>query len=179
MKTIVTAAPTVEPVSLEEAKEQLRIEPSFTEDDAYISSLISVARDRCENYCNNYFTEQSISILYQGLPDTVNYFPYPNLTVTSITYTDPDNAQQTVPVSDYTVDAINQAVTFSVIPNAINWQINADTAEPVQIVGVQQAIKIMVTDMYELRTESVLGVSVAENPALKAMLYPYRLSLGI
>lgn len=179
MRTIVTVTPTVEPVTLNEAKEQLRIEQAFTEDDAYISSLISAARDRCENYCNNYFTEQSISILYQGRPETVNYFPYPNLTVTSITYTDQDNVQQTVPVSDYTVDSVNQTVTFSTIPDSINWQINADTAEPVQIVGVQQAIKIMVTDMYGLRAESVLGVSVEENKALKAMLYPYRLSLGI
>ena len=179
MKTIVLVAPTVEPVTLEEAKEQLRIEASFTEDDSYISALISASRDRCENYCNQYFTEQSIQILYEGFIPSVITLPYPGLTVTSVTYTDSDNAQQTVNPINYIVDATNQTITFTETYSSINFQVLATTSAPVQIVGVQHAIKIILTDLYELRTETAIGVSLAENPAVKALLYPYRESLGI
>lgn len=179
MKTIVLVAPTVEPITLDEAKEQLRIEAAFTLDDDYISALISAARDRCENYCNQFFTAQDISILYKGVIPALVCLPYPNLTVTSVTYTDSDNAQQTVDSGNYIVDPVNQTITFTSTFSSINYQVQATTAAPVQIVGVQHAIKLIVTDLYELRTETAVGVSLADNPALKALLYPYRESLGI
>jgi uncharacterized phiE125 gp8 family phage protein len=179
MKTVIVSAPVSEPITLSEAKEQLRIEDSFTEDDSYISALISVARDRCENYCNEFFTAQDIKILYQGTIPTIVNLPYAGLTVTSVTYTDSDNAQQAVSPASYIVDSTNQTITFTDSFNAINYQILATTSAPAQIVGVQQAIKIIITDMYELRTESVVGVSIAKNPALETILYPYRENLGI
>jgi len=179
MRTVITAAPIVEPVTLAEAKAQLRLDDDFTIDDDYISALISVARDRCENYCNQFFTEQSISLLYDvGFP-TMVFLPYPNLTVTSITYTDENNAAQTLDAGDYIFDSLNQTVTFKSDYTALNYQINATTSAPVQIVGVQHAIKMILTDLYELRTETAVGVSLADNPAVKALLYPYRLSLAI
>lgn len=179
MKTIVLVAPTTEPITLDEAKEQLRIETSFTEDDSYISALISSARDRCESYCNQFFTEQDIKILYSGSIPSVISLPYPGLSVTSVTYTDGDNVQQTVNPINYIVDATNQTITFTETYPAINFQVLAKTSTPVQIVGVQHAIKLILTDLYELRTETAVGVSLAENPAVKALLYPYRESLGI
>ena len=179
MKTIVLVPPTTEPVTLLEAKEQLRIEPAFTEDDSYITSLISVARDRCENYCNQFFTAQDIKMLAQGSIPLVIELPYEDLTVTSVTYTDFDNVLQTASPSSYTADEVNQTITFNTSFNAKNYQILATTSAPVQIVGIQQAIKMIVTDLYELRTETVVGASLADNPAVKALLYPYRESLGI
>jgi len=179
MKTIVLVPPLTEPVTLLEAKEQLRIEPAFTEDDSYISSLISVARERCESYCNQYFTEQDIKILYSGSIPSVVSLPYPSLTVTSVTYTDSDNAQQTVNPINYIVDSTNQTITFTNTYSALNYQVLATTSAPPKINGVQQAIKLILTDLYELRTETAVGVSLAENPAVKAVLYPYRESLGI
>lgn len=179
MRTIITTAATVEPVTLAEAKAQLRLDDLLTVDDDYISALISVARDRCENYCNQFFTEQGISLVYDvGFPSLL-FLPYPGLTVNSITYTDENNAQQTLDSADYIVDSINQTITFLDDYTAINYKVNATTSVPVQIVGVQQAIKMILTDLYELRTETAVGVSLSDNPAVKALLYPYRLSLGI
>jgi hypothetical protein len=179
MKTIVLVAPTVEPITLLEAKAQLRIESAFTEDDDYINALISVSRDRCENYCNQFFTVQSIKMLFEGALPVIGTFPFPGLTVTSITYTDKDNVLQTLAPADYIVDAVNQTITFTQGYDSINYQVLATTTVPVQVVGVQQGIKLMITDMYELRSETVVGVSITENPAVKAILYPYRLSLGL
>ena len=50
-------APFAEPITLSEAKEQLRLTALFTADDAYIASLISVARDQAEKYCNRLTTK--------------------------------------------------------------------------------------------------------------------------
>lgn len=179
MRTVITTAPTVEPITLDEAKAQLRIETAFTVDDDYISALISAARDRVESYCNQFFSAQSLSILYQGLIPTIITLPYPNLTVVDITYTDGDNVSQTIPSGDYIVDSLNQTITLTESYSSINYQVAATVVPPVQIVGVQQAIKIILTDLYELRTETAVGVSLVDNPAVKALLYPYRLSLGI
>jgi hypothetical protein len=179
MKTIVLVAPTVEPITLVEAKAQLRIESAFTEDDSYITALISVARDRCENYCNQFFTAQDIKMLFTGGIPTLVDLPYAGLSAISVTYTDKDNALQTLAPAKYTVDTVNQTVTFTESLDAINYQVLATTSAPVKIVGVQQAMKLMITDMYELRSETVVGVSIVENPAVKAILYPYRESLGI
>lgn len=179
MKTIVITPPVTEPVTLDEAKAQLRIESAFTLDDDYINSLISVARDRCENYCNQFFTEQSIAIVVEGKAEGFVDLPYPGITIDSITYTDPDNAEQSIDAADYVYNAETQKLNFVESFDSIDFTVNATTSAPAQIVGVQQAIKMMVTDMYELRTETVVGPSIADNPALDAMLYPYRKSLGI
>ena len=179
MKTVIVTAPTSEPITLDEAKAQLRIEPSFLLDDDYISALISVARSRCESYCNQFFTVQDISLLHRGqMPSTI-ILPYPGLTVTAIKYTDDNNVSQTLDPSAYIVDALNQVITITDTEQSIDYQVKATTSAPVEIVGVQHAIKMILTDLYELRTETVLAVSVADNPAVKVLLYPYRLSLSI
>ena len=180
MKTIIVTPPTTEPVTLEEAKEQLRIESTFTMDDSYISALISVARDRCESYCNQYFADQAIKVLYDGQMPIKICLPYPNMTVLNVTYTDSDNASQTLDGADYITDEVNQTITIIAnLPSTINYQVNSLVTAPAAIDGVEQAIKIIVTDLYELRTETAIGVSLAENPALKALLYPYRESLSV
>lgn len=45
----VATAPAMEPVSLEELKAQLRIEPSVTDEDTWLRSLLSAAREFVEN----------------------------------------------------------------------------------------------------------------------------------
>jgi uncharacterized phiE125 gp8 family phage protein len=171
IKTIIITAPLSEPVTLTEVKEQLRIEDSFTLDDDYLNSLISTARDRCENYCNQFFTVQDIALV--TVAESEVCLPYPNLTITSVEIED-------VATLEYSYDPDTQILTLTGSFNAGDkLKVYATTGAPVQIVGVEHSIKMIVDDMYELRSESVLGVSVAENPALKALLYPYRLSLGI
>jgi len=179
--TIVRVAPTVEPLTLAEAKAQLRIEDAFTLDDTYISSLIGAARDRVEKYCNRFFTEQQITILYDGTFPLVIDLQYPDLaSVESVQYTDSDFVLQTVTATDYAVDVDRQRISFKTVQEeGIDYRVNATTAAPEAIDGVYAAMLMMIADMYDLRTESVVGVSVNDNPAVLAALYPYRVTLGI
>lgn len=179
MKTVVITPAATEPVTLEEAKEQLRIESGFTDDDSYINSLVSAARDRCESYCNQFFTAQGIAYLYDGPVPTVIQLPYPNLTVTALKYTDTENADQTIDPSDYVVNPLDQTILVQTTVTAVSYRIEATTAAPAAFEGVTHAIKIILTDLYDLRTETVVGSSIAMNPAVKALLYPYRLELSI
>ena len=180
-ETIVRVAPTVEPLTLTEAKAQLRIEPAFTLDDDYINSLISMARDRAENYCNRFFTEQQITILYDGVMPLVIDLQYPGLaSVESLQYPDGDLVLQTVSAGDYVVDLDRQRITITGnVETGIDYRVNATTAAPVEFKGARAGMLMMLADMFDLRTESVVGVSVTDNPAVLAALYPYRVKLGI
>lgn len=179
MKTFIVTPTAVEPVTLSEAKAQLRIEDSFTMDDDYISALISAARDRCESYCNRFLTVKGIRIAINGSITGSYDLPYEGLTITAIKYLDALNVEQTVDTADYEYDADNQGLKFLVEITADAFSVYATTSSPVEQEGVKMAIKMIVTDLYELRTETAVGVSLADNPAVKAMLYPYRLELGV
>ena len=182
-KAVVTVAASVEPVTLDEAKDQLRIGTDFTLDDTYISGLINSARDRVEEYCNRFFTEQQVSLVFDGgFPSGSLTLPYPDLqTVDSIQYLDSGNTLQTVAGGDYFVDLISQTVYLvgSWPGDAKNYRINVTTGSPLDNEGVKASILMIVADLYEHRTETVLAATVSENPAVTAMLYPYRVNLGI
>jgi uncharacterized phiE125 gp8 family phage protein len=60
------AAPTVEPISLAEAKLHLRVD--FPDDDLLISSLIMAARFDAENKCNRALITQQWELVLDGFP---------------------------------------------------------------------------------------------------------------
>jgi len=185
-ETIVTVAPTIEPVTLAEAKAQLRLGSLFTADDAYITALISVARDRAEQYCNRFFSSQTVKIVYlASMPDGAGVngsieLPYSGLTVVSVGYTDSDGADQTIDSADYTYSPDTKRLSpVGSWPFAIDFTVTATTSAPVEYSGPKQAILMMLTDMYELRVESVVGASVAENKAVNTILTQYRENMGV
>lgn len=177
----VIAAPVSEPLTLDEAKAQLRLTSGFTADDTYITALIKVARDHAEKYCNRFFTEQTIALNYSGgVPDVIE-LPFPDLaSVSSFKYYDSEGAEQTIDPSGYSLDSERQIITVTSPPSgSAGYRVELVTGAPVEFEGAKQAMLMTLTDLYELRTESVIGAPVAENPAVKALYYPYRVNLGI
>lgn len=61
-----TQAPTVEPVTLAEAKLHLRVD--FADDDALITMLISAARAHAENVCRRAFVTQKWDLFLDAFP---------------------------------------------------------------------------------------------------------------
>lgn len=181
-KTVLKVAPAVEPITLDEAKTQLRLTALQTFDDVYISSLIPVARDRAENYTNRFFTEQQITIIWEaGFPVGSFFLPYPNLaSVDEVSYTDTFGVESVVDSGSYTFDSERQVLIATSWPSgAVSIKVDVTTGAPLEFEGAKQAMLMLLTDMYELRTESVIGASIADNPAVCNMLYPYRVNLGI
>lgn len=180
-KTIVVTPASTEPVVLAEACSQLRI--NIGDDDDHVNMLISMARDKAESYCNRYFTEQVIKIVFFGaFPQSGLDIPFPDLaSVDSIKYIDADNAEITLDPGDYSFFADSQVIypTSTFPGDAKSYTVTVTTGAPAELNGVKAAILMMMTDLYELRTESVVGFSVSENPAVANMLWPYRVNLGV
>lgn len=75
---VVSGAPEVEPVSISEAKEHLRI-VDFTDDDNYIASLITAARKWCEDYCERTFADCQYTVAFDDFPHIRIELPRPPL----------------------------------------------------------------------------------------------------
>jgi len=102
----VKSPPTVEPLSLTEAKLHLRVD--HTNDDALIPTLIKVAREWCEGFQNRAFVQQTIEAKRDNF-ETTMLLPIPPLKeVSSIQYVDANGDTQTLGTSVYDVDTISE-----------------------------------------------------------------------
>jgi uncharacterized phiE125 gp8 family phage protein len=108
----ISIQPTVEPVSLDEAKSHLRIDS--TDQDVLIASYIKTARVYCEQFQNRSYITQSWELWLDSFP-SVDFIeiPLPPLqSVTSIAYYDMTNTATTVLAAafgtTYFVDSKNE-----------------------------------------------------------------------
>ncbi|MBK8772648.1 MAG: phage head-tail connector protein [Rhizobiales bacterium] len=97
----VVTAPTIEPVTLAEAKVDLRVD--HTEDDTLITGLIVAARQEAEVLARRALINRTLEMALCGWPATAKiYLPYPPaVSVTSVTYYDISNVLQTMTAADY------------------------------------------------------------------------------
>lgn len=103
---VVASEPTVEPVSVAEAKEHLRI-VDFTDDDTYISGLISAARKWCEDYCDRTFADCQYTVAFDDFPAARIELPRPPLRLNS------ESAEATVSISYVDTDGSTQTMTWA------------------------------------------------------------------
>ena len=102
MEWLVSIAPTIEPVTLAEAKLHLKVEN--TADDDLITSLIKTARQWCEGYQNRSYITRTITLKTDKFPKVFR-LPRPQLlTVTSIKYIDLAGVEQTLDSGVYAID---------------------------------------------------------------------------
>lgn len=164
----VVTPPASEPITLVEAKSHLRVD--FPEDDAYITSLITVARDYAEGF-------QRKSISNQTLELTQNYFTTPIIlergpvrSVTSIKYTLEDGTVKTVDPSTYllTVDGYIVPKTYwptdrlQIVDGVkVVYEAGDSTAIPP---STKHAILLTIGHWYETREPIIVGKTVAKVP---------------
>mgnify|MGYP003649325872 CR=1 FL=1 len=98
-----TAAPSLEPVTLAEVKTHLRVD--HTDEDDYIAALISAAIEQLEGHVGilggRALVNQSWRQDFGGFAADLRLSLSPLVSVTSVTYYDADNAQQTLAASVY------------------------------------------------------------------------------
>lgn len=94
-----TSDPTTEPVSLAEAKAQLRVD--HTDEDTYISALVSTATAAVEEMTGRALITQTWSLSQNGAVDRVYLPKTPVQSIDSITYYDRDEVSQTATASDF------------------------------------------------------------------------------
>ena len=99
--------PAVEPVTLAEAKTHCRVDTST--DDAYISSLITAAREWCEAYCDETFVHTQYVMKLDAFPHEIE-LPRPpmassgTVTAVAVTYTLENQSTATLATNQYRVD---------------------------------------------------------------------------
>lgn len=183
----ITAAPASEPLTLEFVKNYLKVDG--TADDALITHLIKGARTSAEMILNMGLLEQTVEESFEGFPQYWHRNPLkaitlkrgPLIAISSISYYDTDNAQQTLAASKYTArrsDATLPVVTpapdeawpeTAGRPDAVTvtYQVGFADADSIPV-DILDAILLMVADSYDNRTDSVKRLPTGSRLKLQA-----------
>jgi uncharacterized phiE125 gp8 family phage protein len=163
MKLELITAPAAEPITLEEAKNHMRVEVDT--DDTIITNFIMTARRYCEKIQGRFYVTQTWDWFLDQFPEYPFDLPYPPLqSITHIKYYDKDGTEFTFSSAKYQVDVkgFQGRITLvfneswpSVSLKPINGVVirfvagyGAASAVPAEI---KTAIKILIAHWYENR----------------------------
>lgn len=184
MSQILTTPPTVEPVSLTEAKAHLRV--THSDDDTYISTLINSARSTVEQFCGAALLQQSWSVFCDAWPTQgiFNLPLNPIMSITDLLIYGEDDVAATLDPAHYFLDSASKPCRLILrggrsVPtpgrraNGIEIKLIAGfgagaSAVPNQI---KQALLIIIADWYASRGD----VDAGDLPlSARSLLAPYR-----
>lgn len=193
------SAPAAEPVTLAEAKRQLRLEVDDTAQDTYLAGLIKAARLQAEMVTRRAFVRRTFRQRLDAFPcgslEPLRLGPSPLGEVESIVYIDTAGAEQTWSDALYVVD--EDALPARVLPaygqswpsarlqpNAVTVTYSAgyaaDDGSPTDHAAnvpqtIKQAILLLVTHWFENRSPVVTSGQPIELPhAVGALLWGER-----
>jgi uncharacterized phiE125 gp8 family phage protein len=133
----VITKPTVEPVTLAEAKLHCRVD--VNDDDALITSLITTARTYCETFTGRAFCQQTLQLNLNRWPSKrAISLPRPPLrSVTSLTYYQTDGTPVVLTAgTDYLVDVDSEPGQI-ILPYGKSWPTNSlYPLNPIRIVYI-------------------------------------------
>ena len=205
MKYQIVSEVAIEPVTLSEARDHLRVipfgYPSVHPDDAYIESTIAAARQWVEEYIERPLVTKTIAYYVSNFQQTFDLPTLPVQDVQSITYLADDNTIKTVAVDVYKLKtysdsakiilAYGKSFPTDVIheENSITLTVTAgytNGASPDTYPlpnPIKAAMLLIVSNLYENRQQDVLGntrISFNSLPlGVYNLLQPYRMGLGL
>lgn len=181
--------PTVEPVSLDEAKEHLRVLSDDT--DAEIESMIVAARQMVESG-ESWSLERSLitttwRVVLDRFPKCIELPRPPLISVSSITYVDTNGTTQTLSPSLYQVDSHNEPGRIVPAYGQV-WPVTRDQINAVTVtytagygataasvpMGIKQAILLCLGDLESYRQGTITGTIVNVLPHIRALLNGYQ-----
>ena len=182
-------APAIEPVSLSDARDYLRV--IGLDEDNLILSLIKGARQWCEEYCNSAFVNQTWELWLDTWPsDNVIKLERPPVSaINSVKYYDTANVEATITAADYFANYKTYPANLSlaygkawpatslrpyngiVVNFTTGYGVNASDVPD----SIRTAIKMLVSHLFETRQPEIVGLSIGSIEfAFKALLSPYR-----
>ena len=195
-------SPAEEPVSLADAKLHLRVD--FTDDDALITALISAARQAAEMLTGRQIVTARWKLVLDSfpgpslmgvpagepfsLPGHAILLPKsPVASVLSIQYLDMSGAWQTMPATDYTVDAACEPARITPVFGKI-WPITLPQIAAVAVTfdagygspasvpeGIKAWVKLRIDSLYNHRGETAVVTGRLEPmPYVDRLLDPFR-----
>ena len=182
-------------ITVDDVAEFIRAEFSESEENL-IETLITAARQMCEDYLFRKIGVQTVELRNKGFPvnNAPISLPAPLISVTSIKYLDGDNIEQTLDSSEYVVSdsepglitPVNSWPETSAAGDSLRIVFVAGYSDPgespMQSEALPKTIKIamlmQIADMYENR-EAQVEKPLTANQTLVNLLAPYRLEMGI
>ncbi|TIN83107.1 head-tail connector protein [Mesorhizobium sp.] len=153
LQPIVTIAATDEPVTLVEAKRQVRVD--FADDDDYLTDLIATARNHAEKYCGVYLAEQTVAVQGEDWCDLAHLPVRPVQTITSLAYVDVTGAPQTLATSVYELRGDAIVLKYGQVWPPMRYGSLITLTAVVGFADVDPAVKhailLRVADLYENR----------------------------
>ncbi len=186
-------APT-ELITVADAAEFMRADFSSSET-TLIESLITAARQMCEDFLFRRIGVQTVELRDKGFPleNSPIILPAPLLSVTSIKYLDGSNVEQTLAASEYVV---SDSEPGQIIPVG-SWPATSVAGDSLRVrfqtgysvagtspAGIalpdtiRTAMLMQVADMFENR-EAQTDKPLTMNQTLQRLLAPYRLEMSI
>ena len=191
METTLKTAPVAEPISLDEAKRHVRIDIDETDHDDYLQDLITVAREQVETITWRKLVTQTWYAYLQEWPrGKYIELPFGKLqTVTAVKYTDVDGDESTQDNTEYIVGTDYQKGRIT-LADGYTWP--SETLYPSNPIEVEfvcgyglavsvppqikHAIKMIISELFENRETSIIGVSFQEMEIVNNLLSNFRLN---
>jgi uncharacterized phiE125 gp8 family phage protein len=184
MVTNTTTTPVQESVclTLAQAKKQLRVDSSCSDEDDLIQDYIDAAQAVVENYINRSISEQQVVLECSDFSKIVFSQNNENDTIEKIEYLKPGETVYTLmPAEEYKlrkgVTVETKEITFLETPeletkdDAVLVTINQGWVAAEVPKPLIQAMKLYVSDMYERREDRG---EIGHNSAATALMRPYR-----
>lgn len=189
----------VDIITLAEARTHLRIiaygSPLAHPDDAYITALITAAREWTEEYLERYIGTQTLELALDDFPDDIELKGYVQ-SVTSVKYIDATEIEQTLSAANYTLDNYSVPAWILQATNT-DWPTIADVGNAVKVryaagytdtlvtndnpcpKAIISAMLLVIGNLYENRQENTNKMNAALPMGVYTLLQPYRLGLGL
>jgi len=196
MRIEIVTAPTIEPITVAEAKTYCRIDSDLTDENALIGSLITAAREHIEVLTSRALAPQTVRLVLDKFPK-YSKLPlprFPLISVSTVDYDDADEAEQTWADSKYTVDpdgmpgaiyALEAWPATSPAPGSVRitytcgYQIEdgeGEEASEIIPARAKQAIYYLVNHWYENRDTVIVGSIATKLPmAVESLIAPLKI----
>lgn len=183
VRIIAPAAGALQPITLEEARAQTRVDCDA--EDAFLGLLISVATQAASDRLQRALVPTRYRLTLDSFPDAIELLMPPILSVESVKYIDIDGEQQTLDPQDYFLDRVSEP-GYLVPAAGRAWPTTQDRINAVEVeytagypgsaipTPIKQWILLAIGDMYNNRERSAEKPVVPQNFA-DALLDTYRL----
>ena len=183
--TLVTA-PAREPVTLQQAKDHLRVDG--TDNDSTVDALITVAREHVEKFTNRVLITQTWDLVLDAFPKQICLPMPPAQSVTTIKYIDTAGVQQTLAITEYKVDVASNPARI-VEAYGKTWPLTRDEINAVEVRFITgyganaedvpgpiiSAMLLVIGHLYENREATSSGPALNELPlGARDLLMSYR-----
>lgn len=180
-------APTLDPVTLAEAKARLRV--THSAEDALITDLIKSATILFEEETESKVMPQVWERTVDNFPDAIQLDTYPVTGVVTLKYTDANNVEQTLASNSYLLDNSSDRSSSWIVPaygyawpstysgiNGVRVRFNAGYANAAAVpYPIKQWIMLQVGNWYANRESVNVGNIVSKLDYVDNLIKPFRL----